>query len=195
MTIQDDEEKQIRNQYHRKGPRPSIDVEGYLMPLPSSRPPSRRGSLQKVEVTKKQPPKKSYSVTDIDYGRVPKITKGAASLDNASLHRSTTSSNEDCDRTSEFRKQKSNGSLTNTSLKAPLIRTHSPEDSPPNITPMTPPNNVKKLIQSPKTGNPQKRTLLVCAQTTSQDSMGSMAPRLSIISERNVEASLSENED
>jgi len=44
-TIQEDESARIRNYHHRRGPRPSIDAEGYLMPLPSSRPPSRRGSL------------------------------------------------------------------------------------------------------------------------------------------------------
>ena len=56
----------------RRGPRPSIDADGFLMPLPcskpSSKPSSRRASLSKIPANKplnKAPPKKSFSVTDM----------------------------------------------------------------------------------------------------------------------------------
>ena len=85
MTLNDDESARIRNYHHRRGPRPSIDAAGYLMPLPSSRPPSRRGSLQKIEINpapaQKAPPQKSYSVTDIHKNRGEKLKKVSTSLD------------------------------------------------------------------------------------------------------------------
>ena len=89
--------------------------------------------------------------------------------------------------------------LSKGSMKAtpPTIKRTSPEGSPKVIpkviTPMTPPK-ITISVQSPKTEKSQKRNLMVCSQA-SQDSMGSMAPRLSIISEKNVEGSLSDNDD
>ena len=35
--VEEDEEQKIRNYHHRRGPRPSIDAGGFLMPLPCSR--------------------------------------------------------------------------------------------------------------------------------------------------------------